>query len=119
MPESLLFNAVTYALTKSSSHSQNIAKFVDTFFLAPSTLMHPNMNFGQLVRGPGKDHQIGTFTGVLDFRALVKVVNAIQILKAVKSPDWTSAREQGVMTWMKTYITWLQTSQIGDRKSVV
>ena len=113
MPESVLFNAVTYVLTKSQSHSQNAAKFVNSFFLASATLMHPNMNFGQLVRGPGKDHQVGTFTGILDFRAFVKVVNAVQLLKAAKSPDWSSSQEQGLTTWTKSYITWLQSSSIG------
>ncbi|THH34046.1 hypothetical protein EUX98_g7 [Antrodiella citrinella] len=113
MPESVLFNVLTYATTKSQVHSQTAAKFIEAFFMTPATMMHPNLNFGQLVRGPGKDHQVGTFTGVLDFRALVKIVNAVQILKASKSSDWTSAREQGLMSWMKTYITWLQTSSIG------
>lgn len=113
MPESVLFNGIAYALTKSQAHSQNAAKFIDMFFLASATAMHPNMNFGQLVRGPGKEHQMGTFTGVLDFRALVKVVNSIQILKAAKSPDWTSAREQAFVSWMKTYLAWLQSSKIG------
>lgn len=113
MPESVLFNTITYALTKTQAHSQTAARLIDTFFLAPATLMHPNMNFGQLVRGPGKDRQMGTFTGILDFRALVKIVNSAQILKAIKSPDWTSAREQGLTTWMKAYVSWLQTSNIG------
>lgn len=113
MPESVLFNAINYALTKTAVHSQNAAKTLDTFFLTPATLMHPNMNFGQLVRGPGKDHQIGTFTGILDFRALVKIVNACQILKAMKSPDWTTAKDQALTGWMDKYLTWLQTSGIG------
>ncbi|KAH8100627.1 chondroitin AC/alginate lyase [Cristinia sonorae] len=113
MPESVLFNTITYALTKTAVHSQNAAKFIDTFFLAPATLMHPNVNFGQLVRGPGKE--MGTFTGVLDFRALVKVVNAVKILKAMKSPDWTSTREQGLLSWMKAYLGWLQSSPIAQQ----
>ncbi|CAL1696059.1 unnamed protein product [Somion occarium] len=113
MPESVLFNALTYAFSKSGTTSQNVGKFVDAFFLTSSTAMHPNLNFGQLVRGPGKDHQIGTFTGPLDMRGLVKVVNAIQLMKALKGPDWTSARDQALMSWMKTYIGWLQNSDLG------
>lgn len=113
MPESVLFNTLTYAFQKSSASSQNVAKFIDAFFLTSSTAMHPNMNFGQLVRGPGPEHQKGTFAGPLDMRGLVKVVNSLQILKAMKSPDWTQAREQAFMSWMKTYVNWLQNSDLG------
>lgn len=113
MPQSVLFNTLAYAFQKSSGNAQNVGKFVDAFFLTSSTAMHPNMNFGQQVRGPGPEHQKGTFTGPLDMRALVKVVNSIQILKAMKSPDWTSARDQAFMKWMKTYVDWLKNSDIG------
>ena len=101
MAQSVLYNAVSYVLQKNPTNSKNAGSFIDTFFLASSTAMNPNMNYGQLVRGPGKEHQIGTFTGILDMRAFVKVVNAIQLLRVTKSPDWTSAREQAMMSWTK------------------
>ena len=113
MSQSVVFNAITYALQKNRAYSQNVAKAIDTFFLSPSTGMHPNVNFGQLVRGPGKAHQVGTFTGILDLRGMVKVVNAIQLLRSTKSPDWTSAREQAMTSWMQSYVSWLQTSDLG------
>ncbi|OCH96520.1 chondroitin AC/alginate lyase [Obba rivulosa] len=113
MTQSTLYNALAYTLQKAGTYSQNAATFIDTWFLSSATAMHPNMNFGQLVRGPGPDHQVGTFTGVLDLRGLVKVVNAIQLLKGAGSPDWTAAREKAMTTWMNQYISWLQTSDIG------
>ncbi|EMD41774.1 hypothetical protein CERSUDRAFT_102168 [Gelatoporia subvermispora B] len=113
MTQSTLYNAIAYALQKASVYSQNAATFIDTWFLSPNTAMRPNMNFGQQVRGPGADHQIGTFTGILDLRGLVKVVNAIQLLKVTQSVDWTSAREQAMKSWMNQYISWLQTSELG------
>lgn len=75
--------------------------------------MNPNMNFGQGVRGPGPDGQKGTFTGVLDLRGIVKIINAIMILKASGSPDWTKGRDTALETWMKQYADWLQSSDIG------
>ncbi|KAI0793396.1 alginate lyase-domain-containing protein [Abortiporus biennis] len=113
MAESVFLNSAAFALQKSPTHSKNAAQFIDTFFLSPSTGMHPNMNFGQLVRGPGKEHQVGTFTGILDMRGLVKVVNAIQLLRISKSPDWTPSRDQAMTTWMKSYLSWLQNSSLG------
>ncbi|KAH9857890.1 alginate lyase-domain-containing protein [Lenzites betulinus] len=113
MAQSVLYNAVAYGLQKTRTYSQSVAQIIDTFFITPATAMNPNMNFGQQVRGPGKDHQIGTYTGILDFRGLVKVVNGIQILKAAASPDWTTARDKAIMTWIKTYISWLENSSLG------
>ena len=113
MSQAVLFNAIAYALTKTKTYSQNAAKFIETFFLASSTAMNPNLNFGQLVRGPGKEHQMGTFTGVLDLRGVTKITNAIALLKASGSPDWTSARDKAMMDWMRSYAFWLESSAIG------
>ncbi|GBE78323.1 predicted protein [Sparassis crispa] len=115
MTESVFYNCVAYVLQKTSTFSKNAAGFIDAFFLSPSTAMNPNLNFGQLVRGPGQDHQIGTFTGVLDLRGMVKVINGIQMLKAARSPDWTSARDKGMLAWTNQYVSWLQTSDIGKQ----
>lgn len=115
MTESVLYNSLAYVMQKTGSYSKNAASFIDAFFLSPSTGMRPNMNFGQMVRGPGQDHQIGTFTGVLDLRFLVKVVNSVQLLKAAGSPDWTSARDQALTSWMNQYSSWLQTSDLGKQ----
>ena len=113
MAQSVIYNAVAFAITKTQSFSQNAANFIDTFFLASTTAMNPNMNYAQQVRGPGKAHQMGTFAGVLDMRGLVKVTNAVSILKAAGSPDWTSARDKAMTAWMKSYVTWLQNSALG------
>ncbi|KAI0070852.1 hypothetical protein K474DRAFT_1631279 [Panus rudis PR-1116 ss-1] len=116
MSQSVLYNALSYALFESPNNSQNVANFIDTYFLSPATAMNSNMNFAQLVRGSGnlKDgEQKGTFTGPRDMRGMVKVVNALMVMKATKSPDWTAEREQAMSTWAKEYLSWLQTSDIG------
>ena len=113
MSQSVIYNAIAYTLSKTSKYSQNVAKFIDAFFLSSTTGMHPNVNFGQLVRGPGKDHQIGSYTGILDIRGLVKVVNGLQLMRNTKSPDWTAAREQAMTSWMSSYVGWLQSSSLG------
>ena len=116
MSQSVLYNALAFAIQKSNkAYSQAAAKFVDTFFLSSTTGMNPNMNYGQQVRGPGKEHQMGTWTGILDLRGLVKVVNGINVLKAAGSSDWTAARERAMTDWMRSYVSWLENSALGKQ----
>jgi Alginate lyase len=115
--QSIIYNAIAYALQKTSSYSAAATSFIDTFFLNPSTKMNPNMNFGQMVRGPGQAGQEGTFTGVLDLRGIVKIINGIMILKAADSPDWTAARDQELAAWMAQYADWLENSLLGKRSA--
>jgi len=75
------------------------------------------MNFGQMVRGPGQAGQEGTFTGVLDLRGIVKIINGIMILKAADSPDWTAAHDQELAVWMAQYADWLENSLLGKRSA--
>ena len=118
MSQAVLYNALGYAMQKTKSYSQNAVKFIQTFFLADATAMNPNMNFGQVVRGPGRDHRQGTYTGILDMRGLVKVVNGIQVLQAAKSPDWTSDLNKQMTTWVSIYANWLQESAIGRQAAM-
>ena len=111
--QSIIYNAVAYALQKTSSYSSAAVAFIDAFFLEAATKMNPNMNFGQVVRGPPPTGSQGTFTGVLDLRGLVKVINGVAILKAAESPDWTTTRDAEMATWMSEYTGWLQNSTLG------
>lgn len=72
--------------------------------------MNPNMNFGQIVRGPGPDGFSGTFKGVLDLRGIVKIINGIAIVKAAGSPDWTQAFDQQMLFWLTDHVSWLKAS---------
>lgn len=111
--QSILYNAIASVVKQSSTYSKTAVSFIDTFFLNDATRMNPNMNFGQMVRGPGKSGQEGTFTGVLDLRGIVKIINGILVLKASNSSDWTSARDSAMASWMAQYAEWLQKSDPG------
>ncbi|KAJ3517366.1 hypothetical protein NLJ89_g537 [Agrocybe chaxingu] len=111
--QSILYNALAFALKRSSTYSQNVAKFIDTFFLSTATKMNPNVNFGQIVRGPGEAGRTGTFTGILDLRGMVKIANGIAVLKALDSSDWTKTRDQAMGSWISQYGYWLLNSSIG------
>lgn len=112
MSHGVFFNAMSYALTGTQSYSQKVASFLQAFFLEEDTAMTPNVNFGQIVRGIGPEHRVGTFTGVLDMRGMVKVANAILALKAARSPDWDVEKDAKMKLWLKQYIGWLESSPI-------
>lgn len=112
--QAVIFNAIAFALKSTSVYSKNVAQLINTFFLAPATKMNPNMNFGQMVRGPGLTGTEGTFTGVLDLRGVVKIINGIAIVKAAGSPDWTQALDQQMKSWFSDYVNWLTTSSLGQ-----
>ena len=68
------------------------------------------MKFGQVIRGPkaSTEHLLG----ILDFRAIVKVVNAILLLRTTRDPRWIP-KDKCVTDWFVTYVKWLQESPTG------
>ena len=115
MSQAVFFNAMSYAVTGTRSYSQKVVSFLDTFFLEEDTAMAPNMNFGQIVRGVGPEHRVGTFTGVLDMRGMVKVANAILTLKVTKNPDWDAQKDAKMKVWLRQYVEWLESSPIAKK----
>lgn len=115
MSQAVFFNAMSYAVTGTRSYSQKAASSLETFFLEEDTAMTPNVNFGQIIRGIGPEHRVGTFTGVLDMRGMIKVANAILIFKAAKSLDWDVQKDAKMKVWLKQYIGWLESSPIAQK----
>lgn len=108
-----IYGSIAFATKRTTKYSQDVVNAIDYFFLNPDTKMNPNVNYGQIVRGEGPKGKKGTFTGVLDIRGVVKVINSIFILKSGGSADWTNTRDQGMRDWILEYSTWLQESDIG------
>lgn len=65
MSEAVLYNAMAWVITGDGKYSANAANYLSTWFLNPDTAMTPNLNYGQLQRGPGPSGQEGTHTGLL------------------------------------------------------
>jgi hypothetical protein len=69
--------------------------------------MNPNLNFGQGI--PGEVD--GRPMGIIGTRGFVQLVDDLRLLGASKT--WTSADQQGMVSWLSQYLNWLQTSKIG------
>ncbi|KAJ7241668.1 chondroitin AC/alginate lyase [Mycena haematopus] len=113
LSDAILYNALAHSFQNQSSsvYSQNIAKFVDAWFLNNATGMNPNLNYAQMERGP--TGQVGTHTGVLDLKGMVKVVSGILILRQRNCTDWTEALDTQMIAWTNQYLTWLETNKLG------
>lgn len=105
-------NTLAFLLDHDQNLASKAAQFIDVFFLQSSTAMNPRLDWGQTVRGPS---QHGSYMGILDFRVLIKVVNAIQILRLSRSPYWSKDRDARMITWAQSYLDWLDSSELGKR----
>ncbi|KAI0265334.1 chondroitin AC/alginate lyase [Gloeopeniophorella convolvens] len=108
--DAVFYNAMAWAINGSSAYSSNVASWIDTWFLAPDTHMNPNLNYAQVIRGPGSD--FGAHTGVLDLKCMAKVATAVLVLREGKAPEWNSTVDSGLVSWTNQYIQWLTTSPI-------
>ncbi|KAJ7507000.1 chondroitin AC/alginate lyase [Mycena galericulata] len=110
LSDAILYNALSHTFQNktSSIYSQNIAKFINTWFLNADTSMNPNLNFAQMDGGPSG--QKGTFTGILDLRGFAKIASGILILRKHGSADWTADIDSQMVAWSNEYINWLETA---------
>jgi len=113
--QAILYNALSPLLGGPSSHSKNVGDFVQTFFLTPETKLNPNVNYGQIVRGPGEEGRQGTFTGILDFRSMIQVANGVEVLRAAKSASWTPDKDNAIHIWATNYTEWLSINALARK----
>ncbi|KAJ7204990.1 chondroitin AC/alginate lyase [Mycena pura] len=113
LSDAVLYNAIAATFQKTSSvYSQNVVKFIDTWFLNANTSMNPNLNFAQMNRGP--TGQLASTPPVLmrpsDLRGFAKIASGILSLRKSENPDWTAALDTQMVAWCNKYIDWLQTA---------
>ncbi|GJE86341.1 alginate lyase family protein [Phanerochaete sordida] len=114
LADAVLYNSLAYALTRADDYAQNAASFVNAWFLAPDTKMNPNLNYAQMQGGPSG--QVGTHTGVLDLKCMVKIVSAVLLLRETQAPKWTSDIDAGLTAWAQQYVQWLTTADIAKQE---
>ncbi|KAJ7766381.1 alginate lyase-domain-containing protein [Mycena maculata] len=115
LSDAVLYNALAFTFQNQSSsvYSQNIVKFINTWFLDTNTSMNPNLNYAQMNRGP--NGQTGEYTGILDLRGFAKIASGILILRKRGSSDWTADIDSQMVAWCEEYISWLQTAPMAKQ----
>jgi hypothetical protein len=127
MCDAVFYNTIAWAIDRNPKYEKRAAHYIDTWFLNPDTYMLPNLDYGQMQRGP--KGQTGTNTGVLcvlfwlrdpkslicssrDLKCMAKVASGIQILRDGHSRAWTRELDDQMQQWSTTYLNWLQTAKI-------
>ncbi|KAJ6566544.1 alginate lyase-domain-containing protein [Mycena capillaripes] len=100
LSDAVLYNSIAAVLQNKSSsvYSQNVAKFINTWFLDNSTAMNPNANFAQMNRGP--NGQPG----------FAKIASGILMLRKTGNSDWTADLDAKMIVWCNKYTDWLLTN---------
>jgi hypothetical protein len=83
------------------------ATVLSTWFLDPKTLMNPNLQFGQAVRGVNT----GRGTGIIDTVSLIHAAQGVRLLELAGGLD--SKLIDGVRRWFADYLRWMTTSKHG------
>lgn len=83
------------------------ALLVRHWFLDPATRMNPNLNFAAGIPG----QYTGRGFGLHRFKSMPWLVDAFGLLAT--SPAWSAADEQGLRAWLRCYLDWALTSELG------
>ncbi|KAI0320973.1 chondroitin AC/alginate lyase [Amylostereum chailletii] len=110
MSDAVFYNVLAWAVDGDDTYASNAASYIKTWFLDPDTKMNPNLNYGQMIRGPNST--MGSHTGVLDLKCMAKVATGILALREGGSSAWTSDLNSQMITWSNEYMAWLETSPI-------
>jgi hypothetical protein len=99
--------AAAWVLTQDRRYAEQAANHLRAWFLDESTLMNPNLQYAQAIKG----RATGRGIGIIDTIHLVEVVQAIPVIseRRLMSRYEVSA----IQEWFSRYLTWLTTHQYG------
>jgi hypothetical protein len=102
--------AAAWLLTHDDRYSAQAVQHLRAWFLDDATLMNPNLQYAQAVKG----HDNGRSIGIIDTIHLVEVVRAIAALHG--SRKLTNSDDQGLKKWFTAYVSWLTSSPHGQEE---
>ena len=99
--------AAAWSISKDNRFALHAVKHLRAWFLDPSTIMNPNLQFSQAITG----RSTGRGIGIIDTIHLVEVVFAARALE--KSGVFSVADQKGVREWFAQYLKWMTTHAQG------
>ncbi|CAN5568759.1 hypothetical protein BH09PLA1_BH09PLA1_04650 [soil metagenome] len=104
--------ALAYYFTGEEKYAEKAAAQIRVWFFDDATRMNPNLRYAQIVRG--REAQLKS-SGVLESDRLRRVLDADGLLAGSK--HWSDQDHQKLSAWMKQYIDWIQTSEMGQEEA--
>ena len=99
--------ALAYYFRGDEAYAEKATQLLHAFFLEPATLMNPNLQYAQAIRGVNTGRGIG----LIETRGLTHVVDAIGLLADSKA--LTPADRAGLHDWFAKFLQWMLESKNG------
>jgi hypothetical protein len=96
-----------YDLTHEEKFAAAAVRHLHAWFVDPATLMNPDLQFAQSIKGVCT----GRGTGIIDTVHLAEVALGIPVLRG--SAAFTAADDAAVTGWFRQYLKWIQTHPNG------
>lgn len=96
-----------YLLTGKSKYAKAAISHLKAWFVDSITLMNPNLQYAQAIKGVNTGRGIG----IIDAVSLIEVTKSVQILE--KSPYLSKADNQKIHEWFGHFLDWLNTHKYG------
>jgi hypothetical protein len=88
-------------------YAARAARVVSVWFLDEATRMNPNLQYGQAVHG----RTTGRPEGLIAIRAFIPLLEGVRF--AERSGGWDPKVTKGLKAWMREFLKWMTTSEIG------
>jgi hypothetical protein len=102
--------SLAYYFSDDEKYARHAGKLAEVWFLDSATKMNPNLNYGQAVKGVTE----GRSEGLIDSRFFIWAIDGIQLLQP--STYWTAQDQTSIKQWFADFLSWMQTSRIGQRE---
>ena len=102
---------LAFFFTDRAEYANHAARLLRVWFLDEATRMNPHLRYGGFIPGtaPGRCY------GICDTRCFVRLIDAVGMLQGSKA--WTEKDQQGLVSWMRAYRTWLVESDLGKQEA--
>ena len=103
--------ASAYVVTRDDRYAKEATKHLVSWFVDPTTKMHPSLEYGQAIKG----RHTGRSIGVIDTLHLVGTARAI---KAIEQAPSYKPYALNVREWFAQYLLWLNSHPYGLEEKV-
>lgn len=101
--------ALTAYLTDDRRYAERAALLLKTWFIIPETRQNPNFQLAQCVPGNNRIN----FTGTIEARQLIYVIEAVQIVKSLGL--FSDRDSRAIENWFEALLDWLMESEQGKK----